>query len=256
MWLVRARGDIVTRSRKAQIVPFRVRLLQSLVRCTVIVQHILADHQADMRVVCLIHSVDDSRNLVRIPVLVTRQSFEISRSAVNSLLVRLADRSNILNRRRRLLCPHSSWPQHGDLNSKRFNLLSKAAGKAAHGPFGALISGQPWVCAASADGGYLEDVARALLAKEWEGGLGDVDDAEEIGLVLGTDALDRSVLKCFKIGIASVVDDNINYADFLGGTVDAFLEDFVVVGVEGEREEMVWDVIVYKIVLRMMLCER
>ena len=70
-------------------------------------------------------------------------------------------------------------------------------GEAADGPLGGLVGAQAGRGVAAADRGDLDDVAAALLAQDGQGGPGDVDDAEEVGLDLGAElvlgrVLDRS----------------------------------------------------------------
>src|SRR5258706_10821647 len=58
----------------------------------------------------------------------------------------------------------------------------------------------------AADRGELDEVTRALPTQNGQRSPGDVDDAEEIGLDLGSEILVRGLLDRRAVGIAGVVD--------------------------------------------------
>ena len=55
----------------------------------------------------------------------------------------------------------------------------------------------------------------ALLAQNRERRLGDVDDAEEVGVDLPAEILERDVLDGREIRVAGVVDDDVDPAEAL-----------------------------------------
>src|SRR5690606_4334341 len=82
------------------------------------------------------------------------------------------------------------------------------------GEFRRLVTSDPGRAAdASADRGDLEDEPRALRAEDGDGGTGDVVDAPEIGLELLPEVLDRAGFDGCDVGIAGVVDEDVDAAE-------------------------------------------
>ena len=59
-----------------------------------------------------------------------------------------------------------------------------------------------------------------LLAEDGHGGPGEVDDAPEVGLDLGAEVVLREVLDRVDVGIAGVVDENVQPAEGAGRCLD------------------------------------
>jgi hypothetical protein len=84
----------------------------------------------------------------------------------------------------------------GDLDADGLHLVAEDLGKAFDGEFRGLIGAEPRRAAnASTDGGELDEVARALLAQHRQGGLGGVDNTEQVRLDLRAEVVVRGFLE-------------------------------------------------------------
>ena len=82
-------------------------------------------------------------------------------------------------------------------------------------------------------------MAGALLAQDRQGGLGDVDDAEEVRVDLGAEVLGGDVLDRGEVGVAGVVDDDVEAAERLDRRPHGGLGGGRVGDVEGHLAEPV-----------------
>src|SRR2546421_512362 len=73
---------------------------------------------------------------------------------------------------------------------------------------------------ASSHGRELQDPARSLTSHHRDGRLGQIHDAKEIGLKLGTEVQNGRVLDRGKVPIAGVVDQHIEAAEDVNGQLD------------------------------------
>jgi hypothetical protein len=76
-------------------------------------------------------------------------------------------------------------------------------------PLGGRVGGPAGRAQPPAHRGDLDEVAGALLAQQRDGGLGDDDRAEQVGVDLLTEVLQRSVLDRADVAVAGVVDDDV-----------------------------------------------
>ena len=82
-------------------------------------------------------------------------------------------------------------------------------------------------------------MAAALLAQHRQRRLGDVDDAEEVGVDLGAEVVGVDVLDRGEVRVAGVVDDDVDAAEALAAGGDRGLRGGGVGDVEGEGEDLV-----------------
>jgi hypothetical protein len=93
-------------------------------------------------------------------------------------------------------------------------------GEALDTPLGRLIGAKSRDRVAPTDRGDLNDVAARLLAEDGQGCPGDVDHAPEVSLDLGAEVVLREVLDGVDVGIAGVVDENVQPAEGVGRCLD------------------------------------
>ena len=79
----------------------------------------------------------------------------------------------------------------------------------------------------------------ALLAEHRERGLGDVDDAKEVGVDLSAEILERDVLDRREVGVPGVVDDDVDPSEVLDAGGDRRLRRGGIGDIEGERQDPV-----------------
>lgn len=88
----------------------------------------------------------------------------------------------------------------------------------------------------------MEDVARALLAKIRKGSFGDVDDSHEVCVDLGAEVVDWRVFDREEVGVACVVDEEVDTAEFVKGGFDGRLGFIVVGDVQLKSEDLIFSI--------------
>jgi hypothetical protein len=109
--------------------------------------------------------------------------------------------------------PHAARFQDRDLDAERGYLLGQHLGEAADRPLGRLVGGQAGGGETAADRGDLDDAAAALGAQDGQCRLGDVHDAEQVGVDLRPEVVQGDVLDRGEVGVPGVVDHHVDAAE-------------------------------------------
>src|SRR6185437_13777891 len=129
--------------------------------------------------------------------------------------------------------------ENGDLDAERADLPREDLGETADRPLGRLVGGQAGGGEPPADGRDLDDVAAALGAQHGQRGLGDVHDAEQVGVDLCAEVVERDVLDRREVGVAGIVDHDVDPAERLDACLHRGRGGCGVGDVEGDREDPV-----------------
>ena len=137
---------------------------------------------------------------------------------------RLADRVGIgrvalsdVRRGAREIRAEATRLDDGHVDAERRHLGRKHLGEALDAELRRRIRRSPYRAGAAADRGDLDEPAAALLAKQRDGCLGHDDGAEEVGLDLRSEGIDRRVLDRRHVAVSGVVDDDVQAAEPIQG---------------------------------------
>jgi len=109
--------------------------------------------------------------------------------------------------------PHPAGLQDRHLDAQRRHLGGQDRGEPADGPLGRLVGGQPRRRHPAADRGDLDDPPGPLRAHDRQRRLGQPDHAEQVGVHLGPEVLEVHVFDGADVGIAGVVDQDVQPAE-------------------------------------------
>src|SRR6266508_1711420 len=182
---------------------------------------------------------DDLRRSGRVPRLPAAAGLAVADHPADRLLIVLAHWQDPHRR----TGPVGSEPARlddGHLDPQRLHLGVEHLGEALDAELGGLVGSQPRSAAdPPADGRELDEMAGALRVQERHGGLGDVDDAEEVGLDLRAEVVVGVVLDGCGVRVAGVVDHHVQSSERVDGGLDGRTRGRWVGDVQGDGADPV-----------------
>src|SRR6266511_582347 len=182
---------------------------------------------------------DDLRRSGRVPRLPAAAGLAVADHPADRLLIVLAHWQDP----RRRTGPVGSEPTRlddGHLDPQRLHLGVEHLGEALDAELGGLVGSQPRSAAdPPADGRELDEMAGALRVQDRQGGLGDVDDAEEVGLDLRAEVVVGVVLDGCGVRVAGVVDHHVQSSERVDGGLDGRTRGRWVGDVQGDGADPV-----------------